>query len=223
VSSKPAHVDFYFDYVSGYSYFAWWNTKTACAARGVELRPRPVLFAGLLDHWGHLGPAEIPPKATYIFRDWLRTARLTDVPYSGPKTHPFNPLLALRLSLREVGRRDQTRIVDVLFRAGWAQGVDLSDDEALERVLDDAGLDGLGLLAQARDPVVKQALREETDAAIARGVFGVPSMIAGGELFFGNDRVEHLALRLDGRDPLDDDDARAALARARPRGAERRR
>ena len=204
MSVRPARVDFYFDYVSGYAYFGWWEVKRACAGRGVELRPRPVLFARLLERWGQSGPAEVPPKTDWVFRDWLRRARIGGIPYAPPPSHPFDPLLALRLSLHDVGGERQTEVIDALFRAGWAQRVDLADEEAVERVLEAAGLDARNLLAQARDPVVKEALRSETEAAIERGVFGVPTTIAGRTLLFGSDRLDHLELVLDGRDPLDE-------------------
>jgi 2-hydroxychromene-2-carboxylate isomerase len=91
--------------------------------------------------------------------------------------------------------------------------VDLGSPEALVAALDARGLDGRGLLARASAPAAKEALRQETAAAIARGVFGVPTMMAGDTLLWGNDRLEHLTLVLDGRDPLDRARAAELLAR----------
>ncbi|WP_437539533.1 DsbA family protein [Sorangium sp. So ce726] len=87
-------VDIYFDYISGYAYFAWLRIQEICDRRGVALDIHPVLFAGLLEHWSQLGPAEIPPKREWAYKDAFRHARLHGIELSCPKVHPFNPLLA---------------------------------------------------------------------------------------------------------------------------------
>src|SRR5882672_7703102 len=196
-------VDFYFDYLSGYAYFGWLRIQDVCAARGVELSIRPVLFAGLLDHWGTVGPAEVPPRRAWVYRDGFRYAALHGIALKCPKFHPFNPLPALRMSLAAVAGADQQRVVDAIFRAGWGKGIDLGSTVELVACLDAAALDGRALLARAETASAKEALRRETEEAIARGVFGVPTMISGDELFWGSDRIDHLELYLDGRDPLD--------------------
>jgi 2-hydroxychromene-2-carboxylate isomerase len=212
-------VDFYFDYVSPYAYFAWLRIGELCAARGALLRAHPVLFAALLDHWGQRGPAEVPPRRAWVFRDGARYAARHGVPLAWPAAHPFNPLLALRLSLPGP---EQHRVIAAIYRAGWARGGDLGSPETLRGALDDAGLDGASRLAAAATPEAKQALRDETDAAIGRGVFGVPTMIAGDELFWGNDRLDDLAAHLDGQDPLDPHREQLREVMARPRAADRR-
>jgi 2-hydroxychromene-2-carboxylate isomerase len=196
-------VEFFFDFVSPYSYLAWPRLRALCARRGLALELRPVLFAALLDHGGQRGPAEIPSKRAWLVRDCLRVAAVQAVSFTFPKHHPFNPLVALRIALRAVAGEQQERVVDALWNAGWADGADLGSPDALAAALDARGLDGRGLLARASEPIAKDALRTETADAIAREIFGVPTMVAGGELFWGNDRIDHLELALDGRDPLD--------------------
>lgn len=200
--SAPARVDFYFDYLSPYAYFAALRLPELCARHRAELVYRPVLFAGLLDHWGQLGPAEIPAKALYTFRDAARWAALEGWPFRAPRFHPFVPLTALRLSLPEVAGDDQARVIEALFRHGWGDGGDLGDAGALGAALEGAGLDAESLLERARGDAPKAALRAETDAAIARGVFGIPTVVACSELLWGYDRLPHLELILSGRDPL---------------------
>ncbi|WP_437331006.1 2-hydroxychromene-2-carboxylate isomerase [Sorangium sp. So ce381] len=213
-------VDFYFDYISGYAYFAWLRIQEICDRRGVVLDIHPVLFAGLLEHWGQLGPAEIPPKREWAYKDAFRHARLHGIELSCPRYHPFNPLLALRLSLREVAGAEQRRVVDAIFRAGWGQGIDLGSPDELAGALDSEGLDAAALIERASAPAAKEALRQGTERAVGRGVFGVPTTFVGDELFWGSDRMDHVELALDGRDPLDHARVREALAR--PRGADRR-
>jgi len=195
--------------------------RRLCEKRGAALDVHPVLFAGLLNHWGQLGPAEIPPKGLFVFKDCARSAALEGLPFHAPRFHPFNPLTALRVSLREVAGADQPRVIDALFDAGWGHGADLGDPGAITGILNAAGMDGGTLVARAADPDVKAALRTSTERAIELGVFGIPTVIAREELFWGSDQIGHIERRLDGADPLDALDL-SVLAPS-GRGAERRR
>ena len=116
-------VDFYFDDLSPYAYFAWLRIGAFCAQHDAELVIHPVLFAGLLEHWGQLGPAEIPPKRAWVYRDAFRYAALNGIPLVGPPVHPFNPLTALRMSLAVAAGADQPRVIDALFHAAWSDAV----------------------------------------------------------------------------------------------------
>lgn len=218
-------LDFWFDFISPYAFFAALRIGPLAAQHGAVVRYRPVLFAALLDHHGQLGPAEIPSKRTHTFKDVARYAAVHGIPLRGPAFHPFNPLTALRCALPEVAGADQRVVIDVLFRAGWSEGVDLGDPSVIVSVLTGAGLDGAALVDATRDPAVKASLVRETEAAVSRGVFGVPTTDVGGELFWGNDRLDYVAMRLAGRDPLPAGSAAELLARpsgsARP-GAGRR-
>ena len=195
-------LDFYFDYLSPYAYLASLEIGPVCERHGVELRLRPVLFAGLLDHWGQLGPAEIPPKGLHAFRECMRYAALHGIPLRSPRFHPFRPLTALRASLAEVAADEQARVVRTFFAHGWSRGGDMGDDTELAAALEHEGLDGAALIARSHDPKIKATLADETRAAVARGVFGIPTMIARDELFWGLDQLRYLELFLDGKDPL---------------------
>ena len=195
-------LDFYFDYLSPYAYLASLAIPGLCERHDVELRARPVLFAGLLGHWGQLGPAEIPPKGRHAWRDCLRYSLLHEIPLRSPRHHPFNPLVALRVSLAEVSGADQLRAIRTLFDLGWAQGGDLGDAADISRALDDAGLDAKALVERAGEPEVKARLRDETAEAVGHGVFGIPTMIVSDQLFWGFDQLPNVELLLEGRDPL---------------------
>ena len=196
-------IDFYFDYLSPYVYLAWLRLPEVCTPRKVQIVARPVLFAGLLNYWGHLGPAEIPPKGQHVFKECARFAAMAGIPFRSPRYHPFRPLTALRVSLAEVAQDRQTDVISAIFTAGWAEGEDLGDAETIGAALQSAGLDGNALLSAAYEPSAKLKLRQETQTAVEAGVFGIPTMLVDGELFWGLDQLPYLAMFLDGKDPLD--------------------
>jgi 2-hydroxychromene-2-carboxylate isomerase len=207
-------IRFHFDYLSPYAYLAWTQIHGLAAHYGRRVEPAPTLFAALLGHNGTKGPAEIPAKALYVAKDTLRTARRLGVALLPPPSHPFNPLVALRVSLLVEGD-ERRRLVDALFRATWGGGDGVETPEKVARAATSVGLDGEALVARTAEPEGKQRLREATDAALAAGVFGVPTMIADSELFWGYDSFAHLDRFLAGEDPLRPDDL-ARWAAIRP-------
>lgn len=211
-------VDLYFDYISPFAFFGWRNLFPLAQKYQAEVRLHPVVFGALLSHWGQLGPAEIPPKRVYTFKTVVRYAALHKIELRGPAQHPFNPLAALRMTLAAGERMPQ--VAQVLWDAIWVDGVDGGDPEALVQKLSQAGQDGPGLWAKAQTPAIKAELKSNTDAAIQRGVFGVPTFAVGEELFWGNDSLEWVALALQGKDPLDMDKVQHLVNR--PRGTDRR-
>ncbi|MCG8419555.1 MAG: 2-hydroxychromene-2-carboxylate isomerase [Proteobacteria bacterium] len=198
-------LDFYFDFVSPYAYVAWHKIYKVAARHGRTVKLHPVLFAAMLDHFGHKGPAEIPPKRLYLFKNVFRLAHAIGVVLEPPPAHPFNPLLALRVAGLDMPEDEQRRAVDALYSAAWAGGPGVTEPHAVAKTLTAAGLDGSTLVARAKESEAKARLRAVTDAAIARGVFGVPTVFAGEELFWGVDSFPHVDAFLAGRDPVPDD------------------
>jgi 2-hydroxychromene-2-carboxylate isomerase len=194
---------FYLDYISSNAYLAWTQLPKLAARFELEIEPVPVLFAGLLEAHGQLGPAEVIPKAWWMARNNLRKAALLGVPLEPPRHHPFNPLLALRVSSLPMPEAQREALVGALFEAVWVRGLHVSEPAVVEQVAAEQGLPGAQLVAAAQQPAAKQRLREQTDAAIAAGVFGVPSMLVEDELFWGFDDWPWLELYLAGKDPLD--------------------
>jgi 2-hydroxychromene-2-carboxylate isomerase len=206
---------FYFDYISTNAYLAWVALPALAAKHDLEIEPVPVLFAGLLGAHGQLGPAEVPVKAYWMWKNNLRKAALLGVPLEPPAFHPFNPLLALRVSSLPLAAEERRALIDALFRAVWVEGRHVSEPAVVEEVARRLGLDGAALVRDAGAPAAKARLRSETDDAIARGVFGVPSMLVGDELFWGYDDLPYLDRFLAGRDPIDA--ARLPTAETAPR------
>jgi len=216
-------IRFYFDYISSNAYLAWLELPKMAARYGVAVEPVPVLFAGLLEASGQLGPAEVLPKAIWMARNNLRKAALLGVPLHRPRFHPFNPLLALRVSSLAVAAEQRRALITLLFEAVWVRGLHVSEPAVVEAVADEAGLPGRQLVQEAQSAEAKACLRTQTDAAIAAGVFGVPTMIVGDELFWGYDDLPFLDLHLAGKDPLDREELATWMGGGPRPSAQRRR
>ena len=175
-----ASADWYFDFVSPFSYLQC--EQLSALERVIRIRYRPVLFAALLKAHGHKGPAEIPAKRRFTYRFVVWQAKRLGVPLKFPAAHPFNPLPLLRLAI--VADCDP-EAVRRIFRFVWRDG--RLGDLPIEWAELMAELDLPDVGAKIATPEVKEALRRNTDEAVARGVFGVPTLAIGEELFWGVD------------------------------------
>jgi 2-hydroxychromene-2-carboxylate isomerase len=196
-------IRFYFDYESPNAYLAWTQLPDLADKHGCTIDPIPVLYAGLLDAHGLVGPGEVVAKGQWMAKNLVRKAVLLHVPLNPPAFLPFNPLLALRVSLVPEEPRQRWAIIDALFRAVWVRGLHVSEPAVVERVANEVGLVGADLVARAATPEIKAKLRHLTDEAAALGAFGVPAMEVGGELFWGYDDFPYLDLFLAGNDPAE--------------------
>jgi 2-hydroxychromene-2-carboxylate isomerase len=176
--SDESGIRWYFDFISPFAYLQWPKVRALMDERAVV--PVPILFAAVLDAVGQKGPAEIPGKRTFTYRHVLWQAREAGVPLRFPPAHPFNPLAALRLCIAAGGGVDA---IDAIFRHLWCEGRAGDTPESLATVAAALGVDA----AAWRAPEVKDALRANTEAALAAGVFGVPTLGLGKRLFWGND------------------------------------
>ena len=175
-------VDWYFDFVSPYSYICLHRLEELT---GVSIAYRPVLFAGLLNHFGQKGPAEVPAKRRWTYRWCTWWARQLGVPFRFPASHPFNPLQYLRLSIvAGSGHEPIRKIFDDL----WTTGADANDPNRVAALCTDLGVDPARLSSNE----VKASLKENTEHAAALGVFGVPSFVVDGEIFWGADSMDFL-------------------------------
>jgi len=173
----------YFDFVSPFAYICLHRLKEL--PQDVKLEYRPVLFAGLLSHWGQKGPAEIAAKRRYTYRWCNWWAKRLGIPFRFPAGHPFNPLQHLRLSIACGSTPEAVRKI---FDSLWTGGDDAANPIAFGALARSLGIDPMQLGAEE----IKDALRRNTEQAAARGVFGVPTFEVDGELFWGADSIEFL-------------------------------
>jgi 2-hydroxychromene-2-carboxylate isomerase len=191
---------FYFDFLSPFSYFAW---KELSTLGPVEILLKPVALGPLLNHWGIKGPGEIQPKREFLLKQCLRYSQKQHIPFTTPKTHPFNSLYALRLCLFGVAQNHQYKVIDTLWTAGWQDRIDMGEPEELLRVLREAGLPADELYEKSFTREAKAELKANIAEAVSFGAFGVPSFVIDGELFWGKDSMEELKLFIKDKDNLD--------------------
>ncbi len=182
-TAHRARVAWVFDVLSPLAYLAF--PRLGELPQSVELEVVPVLLAALLDQCGQRGPAEIPAKRRFTYRFVLWRARRLGLPLRMPPAHPFNPLAALRLVIAAGSDR---RAAGTVLQAVFGEGRDVSDPAVIADLARQLGVaDPQATLA---DPAIKQRLRDNTLWASSRGVFGVPTLVIGEELFWGHDAFD---------------------------------
>lgn len=192
-ASRMKKLEFFFDFISPYAYLASQRIEELASRHRLEVEWRPVLLAAMLHHNQQRGPAEIPDKRRYTFKHLSRLSHDLGIPLAMPPAHPFNPLLPLRI----LALRPEAGLVHHLFRACWKDGRAIDSAEALKDLMD------ADTLRQATKKEAKERLKALTQEAIERGIFGVPTMAIGEELFWGLDSFAHLERYLEGKDPVD--------------------
>lgn len=189
-------LDFYFDLISPYAYLAFHALPQTLAGHAIEVRYKPLVLGAVLATLGQLGPAEIPGKRDWTYRQVQWLARERGLPLQLPATHPFNSLQLQRLAVAcgDQGMPDRSTL-GRLFEHVWASGLEATDPQRLAQLTRE--------LAPPRDPGaedVKLQLRQFTDAALQAGVFGTPSMVVDGQVFWGDDALPMLKAYLGGDD-----------------------
>ena len=175
--------DWYFDFVSPYAYLQLMEFKRL--PDSLEIRYRPILFAGLLKHWAQKGPAEIPAKRRQTYRQCQWLAERGGIPFKFPPVHPFNPLRTLRLS---IALGTEPAIIGAIFEFIYAEGRDIQSDDDWKELAARLEVDDPDALVS--QPEVKRTLQENTVAALQRGVYGVPTFAVRDELFWGADLTD---------------------------------
>ncbi len=191
-------VEFWFDVGSPAAYLAYTQLPGLARRAEAEILWKPMLLGGVFKLTGNRPPGDVAAKSAYMSNDLRRFARRYGAPY---RRNPFFPIVTLNL-MRGCLAAERAGVfhayVDAVFRAMWAEERNTGDVEVLREVLTGAGLDADALFAATQDPAIKQRLIDNTEEAVARGVFGAPSFFVGEELFFGQDRLDFVEEALAG-------------------------
>jgi len=189
----------YFDFISPFSYLQLLRFNELPS--DLEITIKPVVFSALLKRWQHKGPAEIPSKRRFVYRFFKWQAGRRGVPFTMPPVHPFNPLPPLRLAM--LAGADRKTVLEI-FHFIYREGMNVENEHevsALAQVLGIADANN-----RISEPGIKEALKANTDAAIADGVFGLPTFVVEGELFWGDDATDMLLDYLKNPSMFDEDD-----------------
>ena len=186
-------IHFYFDFISPYAWLAFQALPKALEGISHRVHYHPVVFGAMLKHHGQLGPAEMPGKREWSYRQVMWLAKQQGSDLQMPASHPFNSLALLRLAVAATDNGEPNRyVVESIFKHVWCTGLEASDAERFAALQ-------LHLLSQAhltlKDPQsveVKQMLQQKTQQAIDLGLFGVPSMVVNGQIFWGQDALPML-------------------------------
>jgi 2-hydroxychromene-2-carboxylate isomerase len=186
-----ATMEFWLEYASTYSYLSVTRIGKLADERGVEIDWQPFWLYPVREQQGLNAPfPEGSPRANYMWRDLERRATQLQLPYRRPQVYPFKSSALARVAL--VGAREGwcRKFTETAFRLHWTEGVLMNTPENLAMALAAAGQDAGRVQALSESDEVKDALKQQTQRALDRGIFGAPSFVIGGELFWGDDRLE---------------------------------
>ncbi|HIB94032.1 MAG TPA: 2-hydroxychromene-2-carboxylate isomerase [Candidatus Lambdaproteobacteria bacterium] len=172
----------YFDFVSPFAYLQ--NLRLEEFSSHIKIDRKPLLFAGLLKHWDSKGPAELPPKRLFTYRHVQWMADRLDIPLRFPDRHPFNPIPLLRLC---IAAGCSKKAVDSIFKCIWEEGLVFDDPDHWNTFCNAVGLSVFEANELISKPEIKSELITNGENAIKRAVFGVPTLIVDGQLFWGYD------------------------------------
>lgn len=190
---KKKSVEFFFDFGSPAAYLAWTQLPALCAKAGADLIYKPMLLGGVFQATGNQSPAAIPAKGRYVRRDFERHAARYGVPLHFNPHFPINTLMLMRgataTQMQDGGARFDAFCATV-FRAMWVDEKNMNDPAVVGAALQAGGFDPTEFLAAVGQPAVKDRLKAVTEEAVARGVFGAPTMFVGEQMFWGQDRLD---------------------------------
>jgi 2-hydroxychromene-2-carboxylate isomerase len=182
-------IEFFYDFSSPYSYLAAMKLPEVAHRTGATLRYRPFVLGAVFKAAGNHMPAEIAAKAAYQLKDLQAWANDYGVPFNFPDVFPLNAIKAARMAVALETEADRAKLTERVYKAYWGENKDITDVGVLAQLANEAGFDGAALVARTDQQAVKDALRANTDDAIARGSFGAPTMFVGEQMFIGNDRL----------------------------------
>ncbi|WP_090129613.1 2-hydroxychromene-2-carboxylate isomerase [Limnohabitans sp. Rim11] len=196
-------IHFYFDVISPYAWLAFQALPKSLEGISHTVRYHPVVFGAMLKHHGQLGPAEMPGKRDWTYRQVMWLAKQQGTVLQMPASHPFNSLALQRMAVATSPKGEPSReVVEAIFKHVWCNGLEATDEariaELQKHLTQMVQVSEPGFQIDIQSAEVKQQLLQQTQAAIDLGLFGVPSMVVDGQVFWGQDALPMLRAYLDG-------------------------
>ena len=191
-------VEFYFDFSSPYTYIASTRIEKICEDNGVDLEWKPFLLGGVFNEIGSVPAIQIDNKFRYLRQDFEQSAIYYGVDFKFPDLFPLNSVRSMRGAFAAQEKGKLVEYTHEMFRLYWTQGIDLSKADILGETVANIGIDTEWFVNRIAEQDIKDKLREETNTAIERGVFGAPTMFVDDQMFWGNDRLDFLDRYLKG-------------------------
>lgn len=192
-------LNFYFDFLSPYSYFAWLSHKENIRMDGIDIIYKPVLMGKLFSHHGFPGPGEIKSKRDYELKKCFRFAFKNNIKFSPPETFPFNPLAIIRCATLAAAGSSQYEVISSIFDLVWGEGQVLDDPDRVSELLMARQIHK-DVIEKSFSREAKLELKANIKEAIELNIFGVPSFSIENEFFWGNDSFDDLNTYLSGDD-----------------------
>ena len=206
-------IHFYFDFISSYAWLAFQALPQTLDGIAHRVHYHPVVFGAMLKHHGQLGPAEMPCKRDWTYRQVMWLAKQQGTVLKMPASHPFNSLTLLRMAVATASDGEPSReVVETIFKHVWCSGLEATDagriDELQKKLTQLMQQSQPHFQMNIQSPEIKQNLQQQTQAAIDLDLFGVPSMVVDGQLFWGQDALPMLRAYLEGDAWFDSSDWR---------------
>ena len=192
-------VEFYYDFSSPYTYIASTRIEKICEDNGAELEWKPFLLGGVFNEIGSIPAVQIDNKFRYLRQDFEESARYYGADFNFPELFPLNSVRSMRGAFAALEQNKLVEYNHEMFRLYWIQGIDLSKAEILGEAVSKIGIDSEWFVNRIAEQEIKDNLREETNIAVQRGVFGAPTMFVDEKMFWGNDRLDFLDRYLKGQ------------------------
>ncbi|MGP5440142.1 2-hydroxychromene-2-carboxylate isomerase [Psychrobacter faecalis] len=189
-------VEFFFDVGSPASYLAWTQLESIAQRTNAKIIWRPMLLGAVFQATGNASPASVPAKGPYMLKDLQRFSNIYGVPFNFNPFFPLNTMHLMRGATAYLEEPEFQTYLAAIFNALWSEQLNMESPEVVAEVLTKAGIDVTDFMARISETEVKERLKDTTEEAVARGVFGAPSFFVNGEMFFGQDRLSFVEIAL---------------------------
>lgn len=189
-------VEFFFDVGSPASYLAWTQLESIAQRTNAKIIWRPMLLGAVFQATGNASPAAVPAKGAYMLKDLQHFSNIYGVPFNFNPFFPLNTMHLMRGATAYLEEPEFQTYLAAIFNALWSEQLNMESPEVVAEVLSKAGIDVTDFMARISETEVKERLKDTTEEAVARGVFGAPSFFVNGEMFFGQDRLSFVEIAL---------------------------